>query len=40
MVINHERFDYHTPMRDRVETDLKLMHEMKTDLNRYLTKWM
>ena len=40
VAIHHERFEDHTPMRDRVETNRKLMHEMKTDFNGYLTKWM
>ncbi|GAB5538636.1 MAG: hypothetical protein Salg2KO_07390 [Salibacteraceae bacterium] len=40
VAIDHERFDDHAPLRDKVETNRKMMTEMKADFNRYLTKWM
>lgn len=40
VAIDHERFDDHAPLRDKVETNRKMMTDMKADFNRYLTKWM
>lgn len=40
VAIDHVLFKDHAPLRDRVETNRAIMHELKTEFNRYLAKWM
>ena len=40
VAVDHVLFVDHGPLRDRIDTDRKLMHELKMAFNRYLSKWM
>lgn len=40
VAIDHVLFQDHAPLRDRIDTNRKMMHDMKMDFNRYLAKWM
>lgn len=40
IAIDHVLFEDHKPLRDRIERNRELVHELKLEYNRYLAKWM
>lgn len=40
VAIDHVLFNDHAPFRDRVETNSKIMSELRKDFQAYLAKWM
>jgi hypothetical protein len=40
VAIDHVLFNDHAPLRDRIETNRKMMNEMKQEFQIYLAKWM
>ena len=40
VAIDHVLFNDHTPLRDRIQTNRKMMDELKREFNRYTAKWM
>ena len=40
IAIDHVLFHDHSPLRGRIETNRKMMDDLKKEFNRYLSKWM
>lgn len=40
VAIDHVLFNDHAPLRDRIQTNRKMMDELKQEFNRYIAKWM
>ena len=40
VAVDHVLFKDHSPLRDKIDTNRKMMHDLKMEFNRYLTKWM
>mgnify|MGYP003984482797 CR=1 FL=1 len=40
IAIDHVLFTDHSPLRDRVETNRDILHDLKKEYQRYLAKWL